>query len=75
LTKRSNQASTEKVDEIKSFFRQAKLIRRSAHKETNLKFEAAKGLFDKKQKLFVHGDQVKQMLIAIDFAKELDLMW
>jgi len=61
----------EKVDEIKSFFRQAKAyFEEAAHKETNLKFEAAKGLFDKKQKLFVHGDQVKQMLIAIDFAKE-----
>jgi imidazolonepropionase-like amidohydrolase len=29
-----------------------------------------RGLFDKKQKLFVHGDQVKQMLVAIDFVKE-----
>lgn len=61
----------EKVEEIKSFFRQAKAyLQEPAHKETNLKFEAVKGLFDKKQKLFVHGDQVKQMLIAIDFAKE-----
>jgi imidazolonepropionase-like amidohydrolase len=61
----------EKVDEIKSFFRQAKAyLQEATHKETNLKFEAVKGLFDKKQKLFVHGDQVKQMLIAIDFVKE-----
>jgi imidazolonepropionase-like amidohydrolase len=61
----------EKVEEIKSFFRQAKgYLQEGTHKETNLKFEAVKGLFDKKQKLFVHGDQIKQMLIAIDFAKE-----
>ena len=61
----------EKVDEIKTFFRQAKAyFEEASHKETNLKFEAAKGLFGKKQKLFVHADQVKQMLIAIDFAKE-----
>lgn len=61
----------EKVAEIKSFFRQAKAyLQEPTHKETNLKFEAVKGLFDKKQKLFVHGDQVKQMLIAIDFVKE-----
>ena len=40
------------------------------HKETNLKLEAVKGLFDKKQKLFVHGDQLKQMLLSIDFVKE-----
>jgi imidazolonepropionase-like amidohydrolase len=61
----------EKVSEIKSFFRQAKAyLSEATHKETNLKFEAVKGLFDKKQKLFVHADQVKQMLIAIDFVKE-----
>lgn len=61
----------EKVDEIKSFFRQAKAyFDEASHRETNLKFEAVKGLFDKKQKLFVHGDQVKQMLIAVDFVKE-----
>ncbi len=61
----------EKVEEIKSFFRQAKAyLQEASHKETNLKFEATKGLFSKKQKLFVHADQVKQMLVAIDFEKE-----
>ena len=45
-------------------------MQESSHKETNLKFEATKGLFSKKQKLFVHADQVKQMLVAIDFVKE-----
>jgi imidazolonepropionase-like amidohydrolase len=60
-----------KVDEMKKFFREAKgYLQTSPHKETNLKFEAVKGLFSKQQKLFVHGDQVKQMLVAVDFAKE-----
>ncbi len=64
-------AGLEKVEEIKSFFRGAKAyLEDSTHKETNLKFEAVKGLFNRKQKLFVHCDQVKQMLIAIDFVKE-----
>ena len=64
-------AAMDKVEEIKSFFRQAKAyLAEPTHNATNLKFEATKGLFDKKQKLFVHGDQVKQMLIAIDFVKE-----
>ena len=63
--------SLEKIDRLKSFFRQAKAYsQETTHKETNLKFEAVRGLFDKKQKLFVHGDQVKQILIAIDFVKE-----
>jgi imidazolonepropionase-like amidohydrolase len=60
-----------KVEEIKTFFREAKAyLQMPSHKETNLKFEAVKGLFSKQQKLFVHGDQVKQMLVAVDFAKE-----
>lgn len=64
-------AALEKTEEIKSFFREAKAyLQESNHSNTNLKFEAVKGLFDKKQKLFVHADQVKQMLIAIDFVKE-----
>lgn len=61
----------DRVEEIKSFFRDAKLyIEQADHKETNLKLEAVRGLFSKKQKLYVHADQVKQMLIAIDFIKE-----
>jgi imidazolonepropionase-like amidohydrolase len=64
----------DKIEELKAFFREAKAYAaESAHKETNLKFEAVKGLFTKQQKLFVHGDQVKQMLVAIDFAKEFGI--
>jgi imidazolonepropionase-like amidohydrolase len=61
----------EKIEEIKEFFSEAKAYAaETTHKEVNLKFEAVKGLFTKQQKLFIHGDQVKQMLVAIDFAKE-----
>lgn len=66
-----SKAALDKVEEIKSFFRQAKAyLQEPAHNHTNLKFEAVKGLFHKKQKLFVHADQVRQMLVAIDFVKE-----
>lgn len=61
----------DKVEEIKDFFREAKAyLAEENHKQTNLKFEAVKKLFDREQKLFVHCDQVKQMLIAVDFVKE-----
>ena len=64
-------SALEKVEEIKSFFRQAKAyIQEPVHSNVNLKLEAMRPLIEKKQKLFVHGDQIKQMLIAIDFAKE-----
>lgn len=61
----------DKIEKVKKFFREAKAyFGEKSHAETNLKFEAVKGLFDKKQKFFVHCTQVKQMLVAIDFAKE-----
>jgi imidazolonepropionase-like amidohydrolase len=63
-------AALDRVEEIKSFLRQAKAYHETPHTATNLKLDAVKGLFNKTQKLFVHGDQVKQMLVAIDFAKE-----
>lgn len=64
-------AALDKIEEIKSFFRQAKAyLQDPSHENVNLKFESLRKLFDKKQKLFVHGDQVKQMLVAIDFVKE-----
>jgi imidazolonepropionase-like amidohydrolase len=60
-----------RIEEIKNFFREAKAYHKEAsHTAVNLKFEATKKLFDKKQKLFVHCDIVKEMLVAIDFAKE-----
>ncbi|MBS1621755.1 MAG: amidohydrolase family protein [Bacteroidetes bacterium] len=64
-------AALDKIESAKSFFREAKAyFADKNHLETNLKFEAVRNLFDKKQKFFVHCDQVKQMLAAIDFAKE-----
>lgn len=61
----------EKIDKIKSFFKEAKAyFNEPAHEETNLKFTSVKGLFEKKQKLYIHANMVKQMLIALDFVKE-----
>lgn len=61
----------ENIEEVKQFFRQAKAyLNETVHKETNLKFEATKGLFERKQKFFVHCEIVREILIAIDFAKE-----
>ena len=64
----------DKIEEVKKFFREAKAYSEEAtHKETNLKFEALKPLFEKKQKLFVHGEVVKQLLVAVDFVKEFGI--
>jgi imidazolonepropionase-like amidohydrolase len=61
----------DRVDKIKSFFREAKAyLAEPTHDQTNLKFESVKGLFDKSQKFYVHANTVKQMLVALDFVKE-----
>ncbi|HET9431387.1 MAG TPA: amidohydrolase family protein [Chitinophagaceae bacterium] len=63
----------EQVENMKSFFREAKAYQgENTHAETNLKFEAVKGLFEKKQKLYVHANNVKQILVALDFVKEFN---
>lgn len=61
----------EQIENVKQFFRDAKAwLQQSTKTTTNLKFEAVKGLFSKKQRLFIHCRVVKEMLIAIDFVKE-----
>jgi imidazolonepropionase-like amidohydrolase len=61
----------EQIEEIKSFFREANVyLNQTQHASTNLKFEAVRGLFSKKQKLFIHCDVVREILAAIDFKNE-----
>lgn len=64
----------EQIDRLKSFLQEAKAFASEiSPAESNLKFRAVRGLFEKKQKLFVHATTVKQMLLAIDFVKDLGL--
>ncbi|QEC54549.1 amidohydrolase family protein [Flavisolibacter ginsenosidimutans] len=64
----------EKIDGFKAFLREAKAYNGvKKPEETNLKYEAVKGLFDRSQKLFVHASTVKQILVAVDMAKEFNL--
>ena len=64
----------EKIERLKSFFKEAKAYNaQTTHEETNLKFEAVKNLLEGKQKFYVHANQVKQMLVALDFVKEFGL--
>lgn len=60
----------EKIEKLKSFFKEAKAYQAAGGNETNLKFEAVKNLFTKKQKFYVHANTVRQMLVALDFVKE-----
>ena len=63
----------DKIENLKTFFKEAKSYNAEAtHKETNLKFDAVKGMFNKSQKLYVHANTVKQILVALDFVKEFN---
>lgn len=64
----------EKTEKVRAFLREAKAyLLEDRHVETNLKFEAVKKLFTKEQKLFIHCDLVKEMLVAVEFAKEFGI--
>jgi imidazolonepropionase-like amidohydrolase len=63
--------SLERIEEVKQFFRDAKAyLSDTKSKAINLKLEACRSLFEGKQKLFVHCDLAKEILVAIDFVKE-----
>ncbi|MGN6509215.1 MAG: amidohydrolase family protein, partial [Chitinophaga sp.] len=67
-------AAMEKVASVKNFLREARAYNTSdKHDETNLKYAAVKGLFDKTQKFYIHADLVKELIVAADFAKEFDM--
>lgn len=63
----------ERIENLKGFFREAQAYAAApSHATTNLKLAAVKGLFDRTQKLYVHANTVKQMLVALDFVKEFN---
>ena len=67
-------AAMDRIENLKEFLRQARAYNLEAtHKETNLKYAAMKGLFDKSQKVFMHANEVRQMMVAIEIAKEFNL--
>lgn len=66
-------AGLEKIEELKTFFREAKAyLNEKNHEAINLKFEATRGLFNQSKNLYVHCDLIKEMLAAIDLAKEFN---
>lgn len=60
----------EKIEVLKKFFTDARAyLDEKNHASNNLKFEAVRGLYNGKQKLFIRANEVKQMLLAIDLGK------
>jgi imidazolonepropionase-like amidohydrolase len=63
----------EKIESLRSFFREAKAYAAQAPATVNLKYEAVKGLFTGAQRLFVHCELVREMMMAMDLAKEFNM--
>jgi len=66
-----NKDYVKQTDLLKKLFADAKAYTESADKvEANLRFEAMKGIFSGTQTLFIHSNTVKEMVEAINFAKQ-----
>jgi hypothetical protein len=64
-----NKDYTTQIQEVNNFFVNAKAYNSTAPKERNLVLESTKGLFNGEQTLFIHADEAKQMVDAIELAK------
>jgi imidazolonepropionase-like amidohydrolase len=61
----------EQIENVRSFFRDARAyLNETSHRQTNIKFESVKTLFNQSETFFVHCDLVNEMMIAVEFAKE-----
>jgi imidazolonepropionase-like amidohydrolase len=65
----ANKEYPKEIAEINAFFQNAKVYNTTSAKERNLIFEATKGLFTNEQTLFIHANEEKQIIDAIQLAK------
>lgn len=64
-----NKQYLKQVEEISAFFANAKSYASTPSNERNLILESMKGVFDGKQTLFIHANQEKQIIDAVNFCK------
>ncbi len=68
-----NKDYTKQVDKIKSFLQEAKTYTSENKSNRNLPYEASKGLFNGKQKLYIHADAAREISDAISSMKEMGI--
>ncbi|RKS14665.1 amidohydrolase family protein [Flavobacterium sp. 120] len=66
----TNKDYAKQVLELSAFLANAKAYLGDGSKDRNLVLESTKGLFDGSQTLFIHADEEKQIIDAVQFAKE-----
>ncbi|WP_375240633.1 amidohydrolase family protein [Polaribacter sp.] len=62
-----------KVDEIRSYFKNAKIYLAGKKAKTHLPYQATEGLFNGSKKLFIHVDGQKEITDAVTIAKNLGI--
>ncbi len=62
-----------KIEDIKNLLRDAKAYNSSNRTPKNLKYEALQGLYNGSQKLYIHCDLVKEIMIAVQIKKEFGI--
>ncbi|MFD2528659.1 amidohydrolase family protein [Polaribacter marinaquae] len=62
-----------KVDEIKSYFKNAKIYLAGKKAKTHLPYQATEGLFNGSKKLFIHVNGQKEITDAVTIAKNLGI--
>lgn len=65
-----NEKYSEQVAEVTSFFNESKAYAEGNKSPVNLPYKATEGLFDGSKKLYIHVDNEKGIIDAINFAKD-----
>ena len=65
-----NKDYSKEVEKIKNYLIQGRSYDRRGNKEMNLAFEALQGLYTGEKKLYIHARLEKELIDAIDLAKE-----
>ncbi len=69
-----NKDYIKQTTDLQSFFADAKAYNESTFREEkNLRFESMKGLFDGSQTLYIHSNDVKEIVEAVSFSKQFSL--
>lgn len=70
----TNDDYEKQVQQIRSYFLQAQQYNaQSSHAERNINFEAMKGVFDKSTRVFIHTNYIREIMNAVQFAKDLGI--
>jgi imidazolonepropionase-like amidohydrolase len=70
LDRQANKEYKKQVNELRTFFAEAKAYSQQGKKEYNLKMSAMAGLFEGTKSLFIHVNAAKEIIESISFAKE-----